>query len=64
VRASYRVIDPIILDTPRFCCEALEPAREYRDRFPGRHIVTIVCGSNVDVDAYHPRVGPAPARLP
>ncbi|MFG3158947.1 threonine/serine dehydratase [Streptomyces sp. NPDC048232] len=23
------------------------------DRFAGRHVVTIVCGSNVDVDAYH-----------
>ncbi|MEV0481416.1 pyridoxal-phosphate dependent enzyme [Streptomyces sp. NPDC050508] len=26
---------------------------EDRDRFAGRHVVTIVCGSNVDVDAYH-----------
>ncbi|GAA5154058.1 pyridoxal-phosphate dependent enzyme [Pseudonocardia eucalypti] len=26
---------------------------ENRDRFAGRHVVTIVCGSNVDVDAYH-----------
>lgn len=25
---------------------------EDRDRFAGRHVVTIVCGSNVDVDAY------------
>ncbi|AUA16391.1 pyridoxal-phosphate dependent enzyme [Streptomyces sp. SID8382] len=32
------------------------------DRFAGRHIVTIVCGSNVDVDAYHRWVGAAPAR--
>jgi threonine dehydratase len=23
------------------------------DRFAGRHVVTIVCGSNVDLDAYH-----------
>jgi hypothetical protein len=33
---------------------------EDRDRFAGRHVVTIVCGSNVDVDAYHRWVGPAP----
>ncbi len=25
---------------------------ENRDRFAGRHVVTIVCGSNVDMDAY------------
>jgi threonine dehydratase len=29
------------------------------DRFAGRHVVTIVCGSNVDVDAYHRWVGAA-----
>ena len=23
------------------------------DRFAGRHVVTIICGSNVDLDAYH-----------
>jgi threonine dehydratase len=33
---------------------------EDRDRFAGRHAVTIVCGSNVDVDAYHRWVGAAP----
>lgn len=33
---------------------------ENRDRFAGRHVVTIVCGSNVDVDAYHRWVGAAP----
>jgi threonine dehydratase len=22
-------------------------------RFAGRHVVTIICGSNVDLDAYH-----------
>ncbi len=32
---------------------------EDRDRFAGRHVVTIVCGSNVDVDAYHGWVGAA-----
>jgi threonine dehydratase len=26
---------------------------EDRDRFVGRHIVTVICGSNVDLDAYH-----------
>ena len=26
---------------------------EDRDRFDGRHIVTVICGSNVDLDAYH-----------
>ena len=30
---------------------------ENRDRFAGRHVVTIVCGSNVDLDAYHRWVG-------
>ena len=35
---------------------------EDRDRFAGRHVVTIVCGSNVDADAYRRWVGPAPAR--
>jgi threonine dehydratase len=29
-------------------------------RFAGRHVVTIVCGSNVDLDAYHRWVGEAP----
>jgi threonine dehydratase len=28
-------------------------------RFAGRHVVTIVCGSNVDLDAYHRWVGAA-----
>jgi threonine dehydratase len=32
---------------------------EDRDRFAGRHAVTIVCGSNVDIDAYHRWVGAA-----
>lgn len=32
---------------------------EDRDRFAGRHVVTIVCGSNVDVDRYHRWVGAA-----
>jgi threonine dehydratase len=35
---------------------------EDRDRFAGRHVVTIVCGSNVDVDAYRRWVGAAPSR--
>ncbi|GAA2214446.1 pyridoxal-phosphate dependent enzyme [Nonomuraea monospora] len=30
---------------------------EDRDRFAGRNVVTVVCGSNVDVDAYHRWVG-------
>ncbi|MDL5198983.1 pyridoxal-phosphate dependent enzyme [Streptomyces sp. ALI-76-A] len=30
---------------------------EDRDRFTGRHVVTIVCGSNVDVDAYRRWIG-------
>ncbi|MGK5551440.1 threonine ammonia-lyase [Actinomadura kijaniata] len=37
---------------------------EDRDRFAGRHVVTIVCGSNVDMDAYHRWVGAAPVRTP
>jgi len=32
---------------------------EDRDRFAGRHVVTIVCGSNVDMDAYHRWIGAA-----
>ena len=32
---------------------------EDRDRFAGRHVVTIVCGSNVDIDAYHRWIGAA-----
>jgi len=32
---------------------------EDRDRFAGRHVVTIVCGSNVDVSAYQRWVGAA-----
>jgi threonine dehydratase len=30
---------------------------EDRDRFAGRHVVTIICGGNVDLDAYHGWVG-------
>ncbi|MFD4509930.1 threonine/serine dehydratase [Streptomyces sp. NPDC058457] len=33
---------------------------EDRDRFAGRHVVTVVCGGNVDVAAYHRWVGAAP----
>lgn len=33
---------------------------EDRDRFAGRHVVAIVCGSNVDREAYHGWVGAAP----
>jgi threonine dehydratase len=29
-------------------------------RFAGRHVVTIVCGSNVDLNAYHRWIGAAP----
>jgi threonine dehydratase len=34
---------------------------EDRDRFAGRHVATIVCGSNVDIDAYQRWIGAAPA---
>ncbi|MGW6604222.1 threonine ammonia-lyase [Streptomyces sp. NPDC055036] len=34
---------------------------EDRDRFAGRHVVTIVCGGNVDMDAYHRWLGAAPS---
>ncbi|MBP2706953.1 pyridoxal-phosphate dependent enzyme [Microbispora sp. RL4-1S] len=37
---------------------------EDRDRFAGRHVVTIVCGGNVDMDAYHRWVGVAPDHTP
>jgi threonine dehydratase len=33
---------------------------EDRDRFAGRHVATIVCGGNVDMDAYRRWVGMAP----
>lgn len=35
---------------------------EDRDRFAGRHVVTIVCGSNVDPDAYNRWIAAAPDR--
>jgi threonine dehydratase len=34
---------------------------EDRDRFAGKRVATIVCGSNVDMGAYHRWVGTAPA---
>ena len=37
---------------------------EDRERFAGRHVATIVCGSNVDLDAYHRWVGPVVPALP
>jgi threonine dehydratase len=37
---------------------------EDRDRFAGRHVLTIVCGSNVDMDAYHRWVGTSPVHGP
>ncbi|MDH6221365.1 threonine ammonia-lyase [Streptomyces pseudovenezuelae] len=33
---------------------------ENRDRFAGRHVVTVVCGGNVDADAYRRWVGADP----
>ncbi|MER6509459.1 pyridoxal-phosphate dependent enzyme [Nonomuraea sp. NPDC001636] len=33
---------------------------EDRDRFAGRHVVTIVCGANVDMDAYRRWIGAPP----
>lgn len=33
---------------------------EDRDRFAGRHVATIVCGSNVDLDTYHRWIDGAP----
>jgi len=35
---------------------------EDRDRFAGRHVITIVCGSNVDADAFQRWVGPVSQR--
>ncbi|MET8945719.1 pyridoxal-phosphate dependent enzyme [Streptomyces sp. NPDC004542] len=37
---------------------------EDRDRFAGRHVATIVCGSNVDMDAYHRWVRADPVPRP
>ena len=37
---------------------------EYPDRFAGRHVVTIVCGSNVDPEAYRRWVGATSVRRP
>ena len=36
---------------------------ENPDRFAGRHVVTVICGSNVDLDAYHRWVGPPTSSL-
>ncbi|WP_026178985.1 threonine ammonia-lyase [Streptomyces hokutonensis] len=33
---------------------------ENRERFAGRHVVTVVCGGNVDTDAYRRWIGAAP----
>ncbi|XUL93624.1 threonine ammonia-lyase [Streptomyces galilaeus] len=33
---------------------------ENRERFAGRHVVTVVCGGNVDADAYRQWIGAAP----
>ncbi|MCA2320445.1 pyridoxal-phosphate dependent enzyme [Mycobacterium intracellulare] len=35
---------------------------EDRDRFAGRHVATIVCGSNVDLNAYYRWIGGVPTR--
>ncbi|BDY26706.1 threonine ammonia-lyase [Mycolicibacterium mageritense] len=37
---------------------------EDRDRFAGRHVVTIVCGSNVDMAAYHRWTGAGTNHVP
>ena len=34
---------------------------ENRERFAGRHVVVVICGSNVDLDAYHRWISFAPA---
>ncbi|MFF8670031.1 threonine/serine dehydratase [Streptomyces sp. NPDC015242] len=36
---------------------------EDRDRFAGRHVVTLLCGGNVDARAYRRWVGAAPGRI-
>jgi threonine dehydratase len=35
---------------------------EDRDRFAGKTVATVLCGSNVDLDAYHRWIGTAPVR--
>lgn len=47
----------VLLDDAGFVVEpaaalGIAAILEDRDRFAGRHVVTIVCGSNVDMDAY------------
>ncbi|GGK70915.1 threonine dehydratase [Sphaerisporangium melleum] len=37
---------------------------EDRDRFAGRHVVTIICGGNVDLPAYHRWTGAPPVHGP
>lgn len=37
---------------------------EDRDRFAGKHVVTILCGSNVELDVYHRWLGAAPNHRP
>ncbi len=36
---------------------------EDRERFAGRHVVVVICGSNVDLDAYHRWISWAPAAV-
>lgn len=61
----------VLLDDAGFVVEpaaalGIAAILEDRDRFAGRHVVTIVCGSNVDMDAYRrwTASGPPPAYRP
>ncbi|MEV5707522.1 hypothetical protein [Actinoallomurus sp. NPDC052274] len=48
------------LDTARIrAARRIAAILEDPDRFAGRHVVTVLCGSNVDVDAYRRWVGAA-----
>lgn len=63
--ASITAGMPVLLDHAGLIVEpsaalGIAAILEDRDRFAGRHVVTIVCGGNVDVDAYHRWVGAAP----
>jgi hypothetical protein len=69
IRAAHRVIDPVRGTEVGNVGQALAwsgrgqgSTNTIADGVASRHVVTIVCGSNVDMDAYHRWVATAPAR--
>jgi hypothetical protein len=56
-RAGYR--RPVATTIRPRAAGRWPPTSTIADGVAGRHVVTIVCGSNVDLDAYHRWVAPA-----